>query len=181
MIEELKLIIRSALTLAVVLTLSACDGIGLSEFSATSDGPASLDSEANREFYPNEQELVEGQAQFNEGNYGLAFQAYRKAVNAANTDPAAWLGYAASADMLGRFDESEKAYRLLKPVIGNRIEYLNNYGYSLLLRGELREARKYFVRAYEIDPSNEFAANNLEMLRNSVNYPRRSAGDLRSL
>jgi hypothetical protein len=37
------------------------------------------------------------------------------------------------------------------------------------------------LRAYEIDPSNERAANNLELLRNSINYPRRSAGDIEGI
>lgn len=173
--------IRTGFAFALVFALASCEGVSLSDFSATSDGPTSLDSIANRAFYPNEQELVEAQAQFREGNYGLAFTSYRKAIDAADTDPVAWLGYAASADMIGKFDESDKAYRLLQPVIGNRIEFLNNYGYSLLLRGDLVGARRYFIQAYEMDPSNAFAANNLEMLRNSVNYPRRSSGDLRSL
>ena len=66
-------------------------------------------------------------------------------------------------------------------MIGNRIEFLNNYGYSHLLRGNLRIARQYFIRAYELDPENETAANNLELLRNSVNYPKRAPGGLQGI
>ena len=36
-------------------------------------------------------------------------------------------------------------------------------------------------QAYEIDPTNEIAANNLELLRNSINYPKRARGDLKAI
>ena len=80
----------------------------------------------------------------------------------------AWLGYAASSDHLARFDNSDQAYQRLSSMIPNRPEYLNNVGYSYLLRGNLVQARRYFLKAYEIDPANETTANNLELLRNST-------------
>ena len=52
--------------------------------------------------------------------------------------------------------------------------YLNNVGYSYLLRGNLPQARRYFLKAYEIDPKNETVANNLQLLNNSVTVAQRN-------
>lgn len=161
--------------------LAACSGVDFGEFSSTSDSAASVADSSNVDYHPNDQHIISGRIQFNEGNYGRAYRHFKKAIDVAPQDPQAWLGYAASADMLRRFDKSDFAYNKLRPVIGNRIEFLNNYGYSQLLRGNLTVARSYFLRAYEIDPSNEFAANNLELLRNSVSYQRRAPGDLKGI
>lgn len=161
--------------------MASCGEFGLGDFGAFSDGPdATLDT-STLEFYPNDQLIVSGKAQFKEENYGLAYRSFKKAIDVAPADPQAWLGYAASADMLRRFDKADFAYKKLRPVIGNRVEYLNNYGYSQLLRGNLPAARQYFLRAYELDPSNETTANNLELLRNSAGYQKRAPGDLRGI
>ena len=148
------------------------------DLSATSDHAETVLDTSSRDYYPNEQLITEGKVHFSAGNYGKSYTAFKKAIDVAPQDPQAWLGYAASADMLHRFSKSEFAYSKLRPVIGNRIEFLNNYGYSQLLQGNLTTARGYFLKAYELDPSNEFAANNLEMLRNSVSHQRRASGDL---
>lgn len=167
--------------LAGLMFLSACSGIDIRDLASTSDSAASVRDTANVQYYPNDQLIVTAKTQFAEKNYGQAYNYFKRAIEVAPEDPQAWLGFAASADMLRRFDDSDVAYHKLQPIIGNRIEFLNNYGYSMLLRGNLTAARTYFLRAYEIDPSNEFAANNLEMLRNSVNYQRRAAGDLQGI
>lgn len=175
---------KKILVASLTLFLVGCDDTGsfdAFDLSSTSDHAETVLDTANRQYYPNEQQIVEGKAQFESRNYGNAYKAFKQAIDVAPQDPQAWLGFAASADMLRRFDKADFAYAKLRPVIGNRIEYLNNYGYSQLLRGNLTTARSYFLKAYEIDPSNQFAANNLEMLRNSVGYQRRSPGDLRGI
>lgn len=172
---------RAILLCSIFLGLAACTDTTGGNFASTADGAASVADTSNVAFYPDDQAIVTGKVQFREGNYGKAFAAFKKALDVQPKDPQALLGFAASADMLRRFDQSDAAYRTLKPMIGNRIEFHNNYGYSLLLRGNLQAARAEFLKAYEIDPSNEFAANNLQMLRNSVNYPKRSAGDLQGI
>lgn len=165
----------------VLLALTACTEGGLADMSATSDSAASVADTSNLAYYPDDQLIVSGRVQFKEGNYGKAFTAFKKALDVQPTDPAALLGYAAAADMLRRFDQADAAYRTLQPMIGNRIEFHNNYGYSQLLRGNLQNARKHFLIAYEMDPSNAITANNLTLLRNSVNYAKRSPGDLQGL
>lgn len=166
---------------AAVLALSACENAPIGEFSAFSDSAQSARDTSNRDYYPDDQLIVTAKAQFREGNYGKAYTAAKKAIDVVPEDPQAWLIFAASSDMLRRFDKSDFAYRKLQPMIGNRIEFLNNVGYSQLLRGNLQSARRYFLQAYEMDPSNATTANNLEMLRNSVNFPKRAPGDLRGI
>lgn len=172
---------RTIILCSIFLGLAACTENSVGNLSSTSDGAASVADTSNVAFYPNDQNIVTGKVQFQEGNYGKAFAAFKKAVDVQPRDPQALLGYAASADMLRRFDQADAAYRTLQPMIGNRIEFHNNYGYSLLLRGNLKGAREHFLIAYEMDPSNQFASNNLQMLRNSVNYPKRAAGDLQGI
>lgn len=172
---------RLTLAFASIFVLASCEGGTLGDVSSFGESSQSVNDTANRNYYPDDELLVAAKVQFAEQNYGRSYTMYKKALDVVPEDPQAWLGYAASADMLRRFDKSDRAYRKLQPMIGHRIEFHNNYGYSLLLRGDLTGARKHFIRAYEIDPSNEHAANNLELLRNSINYPKRAPGDLKGI
>ncbi|MBW6417787.1 tetratricopeptide repeat protein [Celeribacter sp. PS-C1] len=156
-------------------------GLVACENGAFNDGSGSVMDTANRSYYRDDDKLVAAKVQFKEGNFGRSYTLFDKALDVTPNDPEALLGYAASADMLGRFDKADVAYRKLRPIIGNTLQYHNNYGYSNLLRGNLTVARQHFLIAYEMDPSNEFAANNLELLRNSINYPRRAPGDLNGI
>ena len=172
---------RSILCVVFIFALASCDEVAISEFSSFSNSSESAKDTSNREYYKSDDPIVVGRVLFRDEAYGRAYNKFKEALNFTPNDPAALLGFAASADMLGRFDQSNAAYGKLRPVIGNRIEYQNNRGYSLLLQGDLIGARRHFLKAYEIDPSNERAANNLELLRNSVNYPKRAPGDLKNI
>ena len=167
---------RTSVALLIVLGLASCENT-----SAFSDSIFTTKDTSNRSYYQDDEPLVQAKIQFRDGNYGRAYNLFDKAMDVTPADPEALLGFAASADMLNRFDKADVAYQKLRPIIGHRIEFHNNYGYSLLLRGDLQGARRHFVKAYELDPSNERAANNLELLRNSVNYPRRAEGDLKGI
>ncbi|MFD1196041.1 hypothetical protein ACFQ3C_15310 [Seohaeicola saemankumensis] len=164
-----------------LMGLAACTEGGIANFSSFGDKASTISDTSDRDYYPDDQLLVAAKLQFQNDNYGKANSLFKRALDVAPNDPQALLGYAATSDMLRRFDQSDMAYRKLQPIIGNRIEFHNNYGYSQLLRGNLQVARRHFLIAYEMDPSNEFSANNLELLRNSVNYQRRSRGDLRGI
>ena len=172
---------RVTILILSLFGLASCTDGGVGDFSSFGDNSVTIADTANREYYPNDELIVAGKLQFNAREYGKASSLFKKAVDLAPNDPQALLGYAAASDMLRRFDQSDLAYRRLQPVIGNRIEFHNNYGYSQLLRGNLQLARRHFLIAYEQDPSNAFAANNLELLRNSSSYQRRSRGDLRGI
>jgi len=46
----------------------------------------------------------------------------------------------------------------------------------MMLRGNLRQARRSFLKAYELDPANPVALNNLELLNSSYRYVQRLPG-----
>lgn len=171
---------KFALLGAFLFAVSCTEG-GVADLSAFSESADTVADSANRDFYPNDALIVQARVQFRDQNYGKAHSLFKKAVDVAPSDPAALLGYAASLDMLRRFDQADAAYRKLQPMIGNRIEFHNNFGYSHLLRGNLQVARKHFLIAYEMNPANPVTANNLELLRNSVNYQKRSPGDIQGI
>ncbi len=154
--------------------LIGCQTTDLEDLAAYSDTKSGLVTLPGENYYASDELLVLAKNDFREGNYGKANRAYLKAVKLFPKDPEAWLGLAASYDRLRRFDQSDKAYRVLSRMIGGRPEYYNNVGYSYLLRGDLRAARRNFLKAYEIDPSNEVTANNLQMLRSSIDFAKRS-------
>jgi Flp pilus assembly protein TadD len=118
-------------------------------------------------YYPSDNLLLSAKAQFREGQFGLAEQNYRKAVELAPRDAEAWIGLAASYDRLRRFDMADRAYEQAIKLVGKTPMMLNNLGYSHLLRGDLRKARQYFLAAYEAEPDNPFIRNNLELLNES--------------
>ena len=142
-------------------------------FATFGDTMAGIEEPVDVEYYADDKVLAVAKNHFEEGNYGHAQHYYKRAVAVAPNDAEAWLGLAASYDRIRRFDEADKAYRRLAELIGGRPEFYNNLGYSHLLRGNLVQARQYFLKAYELDPQNERTANNIELLRNSISYPDR--------
>ena len=155
------------------LLLAGCQSANIEDLSSFGDSAKSVYDLSDTSFYPNDELVTMGRVQFNERNFGKSYALFKKAVEVFPEDPAAWLGYAASADQIGRFDNADNAYRLLATMIPNSPLYLNNVGYSHLLRGNLPQARRYFLKAYEIDPGNETTANNIELLRNSASFAKR--------
>ena len=177
---------RTAIFVLASLLLASCTSIDISsmaveDLSSFGDKAYTVEDTSNIDYYPDDQLIVAGKVQFQEGNFGKSYSLFKKAVNVVPDDPQAWLGYAASSDMLRRFDNSDIAYKKLSSMIGTRPEYFNNVGYSYLLRGDLKSARRYFLKSYEIDPANEITANNLELLRNSVYFPKRAPGQTTGL
>ncbi len=157
----------------LLVTLSGCQSGGLGDLSTFGDDAFTNNDLSDVSFYRDDELLKQGQVQFKAKNYGKAYSIYKKAVEVYPKDPVAWIGYAASADMVGRFDSADQGYRILAGMIPGRPEYLNNVGYSYLLRGNLVTARRYFLKAYEIDPKNPTTANNLQLLGNSVSFAKR--------
>ncbi|MCX2725642.1 tetratricopeptide repeat protein [Roseibium salinum] len=169
----MQIIGKGAVLAATILILVGCQSGEFGEYSSFGDSAASVKDLPDVSYYRDDELLAQGNVQFKEKNYGKSYAIYKRAVEVYPKDPAAWLGYAASADMIGRFDNADQGYQRLAQMVPNRPEYLNNRGYSHLLRGDLLVARRYFLKAYEIDPSNEVTANNLELMRNSVSFAKR--------
>ncbi len=169
----MRLIAKEVIVCVSLLLLASCQSSDISDLSTFGDSAASVNDMPDVSYYKDDELLPQGVVQFKERNYGKAYAIFKKAVEVFPKDPNAWLGYAASADMIGRFDNADKGYRQLANMIPNTPQYLNNLGYSHLLRGDLVIARRYFLKAYEIDPDNDVTANNLELLRNSVSFAKR--------
>ena len=120
---------------------------------------------------PND-DLSLGRMHFREGNYGLAEQNFRHAVETGPRDAEAWLGLAAAYDRLKRFDLADRAYSQLYRMTGRTPEILNNQGYSYMLRGDYAHARQILAEARAKDPANPYIANNLALLEESVRTHR---------
>ena len=67
-------------------------------------------------------------------------------------------------DELKRYRLADRAYAQALKLIGPTPEFLNNRGYSYLLRGDLRRASQDLSEAQAKDPENEKIRNNLKTL-----------------
>jgi len=158
---------------AAALGLTACQSSDMVSLSSFAEKKSGLQEVAAVEFYPDAQLVVQGQNFFRHGAYGKAQVVYQKAVEIYPKDAEAWLGLAATYDRLGRFDQSDIAYRQVAQLLGRSAVYYNNVGYSHMLRGDLVQARRLFLAAYESDPTNPTTINNIELLDSSVRASRR--------
>jgi Flp pilus assembly protein TadD len=113
---------------------------------------------------PSDEPLYLAKLHFRNGDYGLAEQYYRRAVEANQNSLDAWLGLAATYDRLRRFDLAESAYHSLISKIGYTPIVLNNLGYHYLLEGKIEKARYYLNQAYQKDPNNPQILSNLALL-----------------
>lgn len=139
---------------------------------------ATVQEPLESKYYPSDEPLRLGMEHFGRGDYGLAERYFRDAVEKAPRDATAWVGLAASYDRLRRFDLADHAYSHAIKLTGPTVQILNNQGYSMMLRGNMREARRKFRRAYEIDPTNITIINNLELLNSSGRFVQRVPGQL---
>jgi Flp pilus assembly protein TadD len=109
-----------------------------------------------------------GKMHFRKANYGLAEMHFRRAVEATPGLAEGWIGLAASYDQLKRWDLADRAYGQALRLTGPTPEFLNNRGYSYLLRGDVRRASQDLSTAAAKDPENERIQNNLRALDERV-------------
>ena len=109
-------------------------------------------------------DVAKGKAQFRDANYGLAEKHFRKAVELRADNAEAWMGLAASYDQLGRFDFADRAYEQLVKLTGREPRVVNNLGYSQLLRGNRKKARKLFNEAQRRAPDDKVISANILLL-----------------
>jgi Flp pilus assembly protein TadD len=105
-----------------------------------------------------------GKKYFRTANFGLAEKHFRRAVEMHPKDADAWVGLAATYDRLKRFDLADRAYGQAARIIGNTPEIMNNRGFSYMLRGDYRRARRTLEAAQAKAPDNPYIRNNLELL-----------------
>lgn len=112
--------------------------------------------------------LVHARGHFRNNDFGHAAAYYKKAAELAPNSAEAYIGLGASYDRLGRFDLSDRVYTALLKLSGPTLQYYNNFGYSMLLRGNLRDALTNFRKAEKLDPGNIVVANNLQLLADAA-------------
>lgn len=152
---RISLTAMAAIVAATVL--GGCTTSGIDKTETTAIAPVTADI--------SEADLVAGKNQFRQANYGLAEKHFRKAVELRADNSEAWMGLAASYDQLGRFDFADRAYDQLLKVAGRKPEVLNNMGYSQLLRGNKKQARKLLLEARAAMPDSAVVDANLALLR----------------
>ncbi len=113
-------------------------------------------------------DLSTGKAYFRAGNYGMAERYFRRAVERHPNDAEAWLDLAASYDHLKRFDLADRAYAQAIGLAGQKVEILNNQGYSYMLRGDNARAHQKLEAARRRDPGNAYVLSNLRLLHASA-------------
>ncbi len=89
--------------------MAGCQSSGVDGLAAYGDSAKTLEDDSAVAFYKNDELITNGKLQFQEKNYGKSYAIYKRAVDVFPEDPAAWLGLAASADMVARFDTSDRA------------------------------------------------------------------------
>ena len=120
------------------------------------------------EFWPSTETVKKAKKYFKNGSYGLAEQQYRLAVEKTPRNAEAWLGLAASYDQPRRFNLADKSYVMVRKLIGDRANVLNNMGYSYILRSDLKKAKHTLLEAYSKDPDNSHILNNINILNESL-------------
>lgn len=162
-----RIVIAGSIAMSVWLA-----GCGSIVPSAVRDEPpvpatATVQNPADVKYYPSDEPLKLGMEHFARGSYGTAQRYFRDAVEKAPKDTTAWVGLAASYDRLRRFDLADQAYAQAIRQSGPTVQILNNQGYSYMLRGDLANARRAFLKANALDPGNPTIINNLELLNSS--------------
>jgi Flp pilus assembly protein TadD len=162
----------------LALGLAACETDGKPWFGSlsapefTAPTPTVQDP-GDVKYYLSDEPLKLGFEHFDRGNFGTAEHYFRDAVEKAPRDATAWVALAATYDRLARFDLADRAYRSAIGLTGETTQILNNEGYSYVLRGDLPNARRKFLHAYEREPNNPLIINNLKLLDSSQNLIRR--------
>lgn len=108
--------------------------------------------------------LAIAKKQYRNRNFGAAEKDFRAIVEDEPKNAEAWLGLAASYDQLRRFKLADRAYKQVRILDGASVALHNNLGYSYMLRGDRRRARREFLQAQGIEPNNQFVSNNLQLL-----------------
>lgn len=168
-------IISVAAGMGLIVALTGCQTVSGDPPVETT---ATVQEPLVSKYYPSDEPLRLGMEHFGRGDYGLAERYFRDAVEKAPRDATAWVGLAASYDRLRRFDLADQAYSHAIRLTGPTVQILNNQGYSMMLRGNMKEARRKFLKAYELDPTNITIINNLELLNSSRRFVQRVPGQL---
>jgi Flp pilus assembly protein TadD len=150
------------LHLAAAFALSACSAIPGADSDVAFTSQVQSDKVLSAETIKDDLGL--GKFHFRAQNYGLAEMHFRRAVETTPGNAEGWIGLAASYDQLKRWELADRAYAQAFKITGPTAAFLNNRGYSYLLRGDVRRASQDLSQAAAKDPQNERIRNNLKTL-----------------
>lgn len=177
-IQALRSGAAAGVCVACAIALGGCGATDSARTDVTDGVPPittpTVQRDADVQYYPSDEPLRLAIEHFNRGNYGIAQQYFRDAVEKAPEDASAWIGLAASYDHLGRFDLADTSYSQAVRLAGETTALLNNRGYSYVLRGNLVAARRDFLKAYAREPNNPIIVNNLKLLDGSQRFIART-------
>ena len=93
-----------------------------------------------------------------------------------------WNALGVVADLRSDWAKADECYDQASRLAPDEVEPVNNRGWSLLLRGNWRQALNFFEQAVVLDPKSKRAANNLELARTalSAELPQREPGESES-
>lgn len=112
---------------------------------------------------------VDGKRHLAEGNYQLAAQRFGQALAHDGRSLDALNGLGVAYTRLRRFDSAETQFERALQIDPTNAATLNNYGWSLIEQGRLREARAFLelARAHGTDAEAPTIAANLETLQHA--------------
>jgi Tetratricopeptide repeat len=112
---------------------------------------------------------ADGKRHLAEGNYELAAQRFGQALAHDGRSLDALNGLGVAYTRLGRFDGAETQFERALQIDPTNAATLNNYGWSLIEQGRLREARAFLelARAHGTDAVAPTIAANLESLQHA--------------
>jgi len=160
----MNVLLRVAPILVTAMVLAGCNSQLSPTLMAGSDASPRNLAKVDGNVPRSNAALRHAKEQFHERNYGLAEKKFRAIIEADEKNAEAWLGLAASYDQLQRFKLADRAYKEVRALNGPSAALHNNLGYSHLLRGNRRRARREFLKARAIEPKNQFVRNNLRAL-----------------
>jgi Flp pilus assembly protein TadD len=158
----MKILKIVALSVLASVGVAGCKGI---DDETTALAGAKIDATETTFGSGPEQVWVEkAKENFKHGEYGLAERYFRQAIEERHSNVEAWLGLAASYDRLKRFEEADRAYEMLKRMVGDTPTVLNNLGFHYMLKGDFASAEHALQTAQEKDPDNPLIRANLALL-----------------
>ena len=124
--------------------------------------------------------VQQGRQAFEAGRYEDALSAFEQAKKERPNDPAVEFNRGDALMKLGRYDEAQKAFQQVAEANGQpelRQKATYNLGNVHAMTGNTREALKAYRRALTLNPADQLARHNYEVLLKNLPPPEKGKGD----
>lgn len=126
---------------------------------------------------------VEGRLALARRDYAEAATYYELSITRSPKLKEGYLGAASAFSLMGHFDRADVYFGLYNRHFGEDLAFMNDYGFSLALRGEVDKALAYLMAAQRRAPNSPTVTNNLELialLQEGQKLARKAQPSLRS-